>query len=40
MESSIPRLYLAGEGAGLAGGIMSAAADGMRIAESILLAYG
>lgn len=32
----IRRLYLAGEGAGYAGGIVSSAVDGLRIAESIL----
>jgi uncharacterized FAD-dependent dehydrogenase len=32
-----PRLYLIGEGAGYAGGIVSAATDGVRCAESILL---
>ncbi len=31
-----PWLYPAGEGAGYAGGIMSAAVDGMRVAESII----
>lgn len=33
---SIKGLYPAGEGAGYAGGIMSAAVDGMRVAESII----
>ena len=33
---STPGLYPCGEGAGYAGGIMSAAADGIRVAESIL----
>lgn len=32
----LPGLYPAGEGAGYAGGIMSAAVDGIRIAEAIL----
>jgi uncharacterized protein len=32
------RLYPAGEGAGYAGGIVSAAVDGMRIADAILAA--
>ncbi len=31
-ESSLPGLFLAGEGAGAAGGIMSAAADGLKVA--------
>jgi uncharacterized FAD-dependent dehydrogenase len=31
-------LYPAGEGAGYAGGIISAAVDGMRVAERLLLA--
>jgi uncharacterized FAD-dependent dehydrogenase len=31
-----PGLYPAGEGAGYAGGIISAAVDGMRIAERLL----
>ena len=34
--SSIRGLYPAGEGAGYAGGIMSAAVDGMMAAEAIL----
>jgi hypothetical protein len=34
--SSLPGLYLAGEGAGYAGGITSSALDGLRIAETIL----
>ena len=33
-QSSLPGLYLVGEGAGYAGGIMSAAVDGLRCAES------
>ena len=37
--ASIPGLYPAGEGAGYAGGIMSAAMDGMRCAEEIIRAY-
>lgn len=36
LESSLPGLYLAGEGAGYAGGIVSAGLDGLRIAETIL----
>ena len=35
-ESNITGLYPCGEGAGYAGGILSAAADGMRCAEKIL----
>lgn len=34
--SNLPGLYLAGEGAGAAGGIMSAAVDGIRLAEAML----
>lgn len=36
LESSLPGLYLAGEGAGYAGGIVSAGLDGLRLAETIL----
>jgi uncharacterized FAD-dependent dehydrogenase len=35
-ESSLPGLFLAGEGAGAAGGIMSAAADGLKVATGML----
>ncbi len=35
-EASIGGIYPAGEGAGHAGGIMSAAADGIRVAEAII----
>ena len=35
MSPSLPGLYPAGEGAGYAGGIVSAAMDGMRVAEHI-----
>ncbi|MGX8704050.1 MAG: NAD(P)/FAD-dependent oxidoreductase, partial [bacterium] len=38
-ESSIPGLYPAGEGAGYAGGIMSAAMDGLRVAEAVIRKY-
>ena len=38
-ESALQGLYPCGEGAGYAGGIMSAAADGMRCAEQICYAY-
>ena len=33
------RIYPAGEGAGYAGGIMSAAMDGLKVAESLILSY-
>jgi uncharacterized FAD-dependent dehydrogenase len=33
-------LYPAGEGAGYAGGILSAAVDGIRVAEAVALAIG
>jgi uncharacterized protein len=36
LASSLPGLYLSGEGAGYASGITSAALDGLRIAETIL----
>ena len=36
---SLQGLYPCGEGAGYAGGIMSAAADGLRVAEAILRQY-
>jgi len=35
-ESSLRGLFPAGEGAGWAGGIVSAAVDGIRVAETIL----
>jgi uncharacterized FAD-dependent dehydrogenase len=34
-----PGIYPCGEGAGYAGGITSAAVDGLRVAEAILAAY-
>ena len=37
-QSSLPGLYPCGEGAGYAGGILSAAADGMRCAEQVCAA--
>ncbi|MBQ9593555.1 MAG: FAD-dependent oxidoreductase, partial [Lachnospiraceae bacterium] len=37
---SIPGLYPCGEGAGYAGGITSAAMDGVRIYEAIVAAFG
>ena len=36
MSVSLRGLYPCGEGAGYAGGIISAAADGVRVAERIL----
>jgi uncharacterized FAD-dependent dehydrogenase len=39
LMSSMVGLYPAGEGAGYAGGIMSAAVDGIRIAEEIVKKY-
>ena len=38
-ESSVKGLYPSGEGAGYAGGIMSAAVDGLKIAEKIIDKY-
>lgn len=38
-ESNIAGLYPAGEGAGYAGGIISAAMDGMKVAEQIISTY-
>lgn len=38
-ESNIKGLYPCGEGAGYAGGIMSAAIDGLKVAESIMKEY-
>ncbi|QSX06983.1 hypothetical protein JYG23_06235 [Sedimentibacter sp. zth1] len=38
-ESSIKGIYPCGEGAGYAGGIMSAAIDGLKVAESIMKKY-
>ena len=35
MQSAVRGLYPCGEGAGYAGGIMSAAMDGIRVAEAI-----
>ena len=37
LSSSMKNLYIAGEGGGMAGGIMSAAIDGIRLAEKMLL---
>lgn len=39
-ESEIKGLYPCGEGAGYAGGIMSAAMDGLKCAEAMLLGWG
>ena len=39
MEASVPGIYPLGEGAGYAGGITSAAADGLRGAESVIRKY-
>lgn len=39
LESSIRGLYPCGEGAGYAGGILSAATDGMKVAEEIIQKY-
>ena len=36
LQSNIKGIYPCGEGAGYAGGIMSAAMDGMKVAEAIL----
>ena len=36
MESNIAGLFPCGEGAGYAGGIMSAAMDGLKVAETII----
>lgn len=38
-QSNITGLYPAGEGAGYAGGIVSAAVDGLRVAEHIIMKY-
>ena len=39
LESDVKGLYPCGEGAGYAGGIVSAAADGIRCAEMIIKKY-
>ena len=36
LSSSVSGLYLAGEGAGMAGGITSAAVDGVKMAEAMI----
>ena len=38
-ESNIQGIYPCGEGAGYAGGITSAAMDGMKVAEAIIKKY-
>ena len=38
-ESNISGIFPCGEGAGYAGGITSAAADGMKVAEEIIRRY-
>ena len=37
---TLPRLFPTGEGAGYAGGIVSAAIDGLRVADAVLLSLG
>ena len=39
LESSVAGLFPGGEGAGYAGGIMSSAVDGIKIAERIIRKY-
>lgn len=39
-QSNIKGLYPMGEGAGYAGGIMSSAVDGMKVAEKVMMEYG
>ena len=38
-EANIKGIYPCGEGAGYAGGIMSAAMDGLKVAEAIIKKY-
>lgn len=40
LQSNLRGVYPCGEGAGYAGGIMSASVDGMRVAEAVLRHYG
>ena len=40
LQSAVPGLYPCGEGAGYAGGITSAAVDGLRCAEAVIAKYG
>ena len=39
LESNIKGLFPCGEGAGYAGGITSAAMDGLKVAEEIIMRY-
>jgi hypothetical protein len=39
MQSSVKGIYPCGEGSGYAGGIMSAAIDGLKVAEYIIKTY-
>jgi len=39
LESNIKGLYPCGEGAGYAGGITSAAMDGLKVAEALIMRY-
>ena len=39
LQSAVQGLYPCGEGAGYAGGIVSAAMDGLRVAEAIAMEY-
>ena len=36
MMSTVEQLYFAGEGAGMAGGILSAAVDGIKVAQAVI----
>ena len=40
MESQVRGLYPCGEGAGYAGGITSAAMDGVKVAEAVVRRFG
>ena len=40
LQASLPGLFPCGEGAGYAGGITSAAVDGLRCAEALIAAIG
>jgi len=40
LESNVRGLYPCGEGAGYAGGIMSAAVDGLKVAEAVIRGWG
>ena len=39
MQANIKGIYPCGEGSGYAGGIMSAAIDGLKVAEQIIKKY-